>query len=475
MRRLASLGWLVMIGCGSPASPETPTSVALPTASAVAREPAVVAAPVQTIGVVAMPDRVAIDGALAEWGSSPSPATLWLAIDEKKLVVVIPKLPAGEPVFLALATIVPPVPEVGFVQRAASTLALDDEICAHERSVTEPFGKEQPPEVAAACRALIARRNKTVAAYSERFVRRLRITADAVTSIASDGGEVALAEVAQKARDETIELALPLGALPWLAEAPLSQLLGAVSRAPFEAAPPTVADAAGWTALTLPEPVDSAPHPRLREALFATLSSYANVQLAFDPKHPELIEVIHTPTIHEGGFQMSSPPQRPALVQDQHPLFTSIETIDDVTVGVVQAHDTFLATYEDGAFVQLEAFHEVAGVQQRNDELHVFAFVPEHNDWLNGGMTIPARWRAMAARKDGTLHEVADDGVDMVPMRAWDSPPKSFHDATFTRFGMRGIFRRRPKVVTWIWNPSAKEYQSQVVPSDQGANLTSGW
>lgn len=432
-----------------------------------------------------MPEALAIDGRLDEWllpDDVAAQRTVLVAVSPTKLVIAasLPALVESE-ISVAIASAAPSVPDVGWAERGGSIRELTDERCQFEQiSLPEGYwerGKQQPPEVVEACRAIMQRQADYAASYLERFVRRFRLTGSAVHALDAHGEARPIDGAVHAAVKGTIEVQLPISSLPRLAQAPLMTLFVKVAegKLPADLTPPRGEDdTQGWSSAGVLEPVEFAPHAALRAAIFADLGiGYHHPdfgELSFHPSTPDTIELARAERWGP-GVGGAEPITVTKVVQSEQRIFTRLAELGDVEVGVAHAHKPFLATYHKGVFVSATEFFPVAGKTERAGALHVFGYDAGGFSWSRGAMYSPPRWWVYAVKRDGTVEDIADEGVDSFGMwNAWDDYPKTFFDPDFRRVGLRGIRKKRPKTVIWRWNDAEGKYTSSVTPKDQAAD-----
>jgi hypothetical protein len=422
----------------------------------------------------AIPPALAIDGRLDEW---PTPGTtpvrrVFVAVDAKRLVLAVSAGDAAKDgVVIALSSHVPEVPEIGWSQRGGSTHPLDDERCRFEQiSLPEANwknGEEQPPEVIAACRALLQRHTDFVARYKESFVRRFRLTDQRVEALSADGRPSPLSGASHAASAGSIEVSLPLEAMPRLAEAPLEMVyLAAAERAlPTGLVPPSYQHTEGWTELKLPAPVSFEPHGELRAQLVG-LSPFGTDQVSYRPAEPNKIELVSSSS-GSAAIGGKNAPDRPVVVEDTFDMFTKTDEIGELTFGIARGLGTNLAILRKGKLASMAGIPHPWHIKRREGELHVFAFANNGFTWAVGTY-VPPRWIVLRVNPDGTNEEIADEGVDVIGQwNAWDGDPEPFHDPELSTFGMKGKRNKKPKTVTWRWSQADRKYVSTVSPANQ--------
>ncbi len=423
-----------------------------------------------TITAAAMPQRLAVDGNLQEWGDGKrAPRVVFVAVDEKKLALAAswPEAAKGS-VAIAISTTIPEVPEIGWTQRGGSTHELTDETCQFEQIALAEAnwknGDAHPPEVVEQCRAVMKRHAEFTARFRERFVRRFRLSASGIEALDAAGKASPINGATHRATADGVEVELPLSAMPRIAQAPLESLEIAVAegKLPSGLLPPTADERQGWTEVKLQQAVAFAPHGALRAQIAVAAPLVVN---SYDPGKPEIVHsVSHAAETPLGG---KGAPDRAVVVESEETIFTKTDEHGDVVIGVARAAGHYIATYRGGQLVAVEGFPDVRGTKKVGDDLHLFGYDEGGFTWAVGTY-VPPRWRVLAVAKDGKLTEIADEGVDWVGMwNAWDNEPKPYFDRDFAQFGIRGKRGKRPKTVTWKWDEKERKYVSDVTPRSQ--------
>jgi hypothetical protein len=474
---------LALAACHAAMATTTPKAAPLGRRSAAPKTHAAVEpsadGPFGVVGVD-VPAHLVVDGRLDEWPARvDSGRRVFVAVTADALVLAADLPPAGHGVWLALAAPVPRVPDVGWIERGGSTHELNDERCQFEQ-VSGPegswdVGKKQPPEFVDACRALIQRHQDFVATFQARFVRRFALGANGVKALDAAGTEQSINGMVVSATSSgSVEARLPLTAMPLLAQAPLVSLfaVAAAERPAQEVVPPSEGNELGWTAVKLPTPVGFGEHAELLAAMFADFGSgmpWLTGQIAFHPAEPETIEVVHDAGPDgTAGPRGPQAPERPVVVMEKRALYTPLDELGDVKIGIARAHTELVVTHRGGKLVASAPMGDVRAVKRRGDELHLFSY-SRNGFAMTVGTYVPPRWDVVAVKKDGSIdEEKADEGVDTMGIwDAWDADPEPFSDPDFQRFGIRGKRHKRPKTVTWQWNEKDGKYTSGVVPPDQ--------
>jgi hypothetical protein len=419
MRRALLLP-LLFAACTPAPAPTVPEPVQIPSASAAP------VAPLPTVSVVStvVPEKLAIDGDLGEWlalEGDRAGSRLAFALDGAGLHVAAELVgPAREGIWLGVGTRPPPLPPIGDGGRAGNVEDLD---CENERGFESgsyvPTGKKLPPEEAAACKALIAEHEKLTARHVARFGRRLRVDREGARLVEPGGklSAIAGAKIAWKAGEKgtTVELSLPLAALPRLAEAPLLSL--AVWAAPASAALPEAPPEDAHK--TLLGPVSFAPHAEVRAAVYEWIQkgmpgSYGfgdvhqpNLGFSYHPADPE-----HVETMHYASFSSVRPVEET--------LYEKREALGDLEIGYAHGFTDFLVVSRKGKLVSFAmadvgcwdgidqpscGFATPRGMVHRDGEVHVFASYPGAmaNRNMGVGGEHAGGWFVVAVATDGTL------------------------------------------------------------------------
>ena len=262
---------LLFVCACTPPLPPPPITTAPPPAASSASVPApapVVDASLVSITAARRPPTVVLDGDITEWGSllpsslpapppepdntppfvstgepgepgpppekplpsgpNPASATSHLALALGNDAVTIAAdlgEPARDGFWLGIGEVPPPVPSIGLIARAGYIVPFNcdfEQIRLMEGEWKK--GPAKPPEVVAACRGVLARHAELIARHRARFTRLFKIDRDGVHGSSADGTlstiDGAKAVFKPGARGATVEVSLPLTAMPRLAEAP---------------------------------------------------------------------------------------------------------------------------------------------------------------------------------------------------------------------------------------------------------------
>lgn len=458
------------------------------TASGAPAAPAPLPVDPKTISVllVAGPAKLALDGDLAEWGSLDPPreadqthvAGSHLAVAFRPTDVAL-ALQLGETakegVWLTLGDKPPEITKIGDVARGDFTRGLVCEykqIDAGEGQVVD--GPRNLPEVVAACKAMIARHAQLVAKHEERFLRRYRIDRDGVR-VAGPGGALTPVEGAQVlagAADEggvSLEVSLPLAALPRLVQAPLASIGLTVDLASAPPPPPPTQDGLGH--FDLPAPVAFEPwgEVRSRVVALARANTFFPPGLSYQPGDPLHVETFRYPE-----------KDRHSVIPVVESIYEKKATLGDVEVGVGAVYgQQALVILQKGKLLSvvprdpdlppadLGAEMKLMGVVARGGELHAFLYTG-HAITMAYGFQNP-RWYVIAIGPDGGHHPAGDGSADDVWqwVDAW-----AFTTPEMDTFGVRGITHfpdgmDTPKnnpvgvEIAYRWDPKEKSYTSK--------------
>lgn len=423
-----------------------------------------------------MPPDLSIDGDAREYkvtGRAGPKGSVVVALDDKKLVFAITRADASKGALaIALTSYAPFFPDVGWTQRGGTTFGLTDEGCRFEQHLVGETaegewksGAPRPPEVVAACRAVLKRHATMAAKYDERFVRRFRISATAVEALDKEGRAKAIEGAKHRAAGQTIEVMLPLAAMPAFAAAPLAKMLLFAAEGDLSADIGAYrGPESGYSEVPLASPVSFSPHAQLRDALFGRHIPKPHHEMSYHPAEPQKIDVVYPAAgVSFGG---ANTPDRMVVVESSQPIFTKTDDLGEVVVGIARGTTRFLATLRKGKLVGLEPFPDVRGVKKRGQDLHFFGY--ESAGFFEAlSERVSPYWRAFAVKPDGTLHLLSDEeGYPTGAGVYWDTPPVPFSDRGFTTFGVRGRSLGVPKTVTWRWNEKETKYLSSVIPAE---------
>jgi hypothetical protein len=505
--RMALLA-LLAGGCASspPAGPARTVGVAPPlaatTAGALAGGPLDPADPaLVSVAAVSAPSKLAIDGDVREWGSllasltpsdpplppkrtmyqggepaapppsGPNPrnaaSRLAIAITGDALLIAAELgEPAREGIWLGIGSWPPALAPIGEYSRGGGTRDLE---CEYQQiDIGEGMfknGPRNPPETIAACKAILERHARFVARHEQRFVRRFKIDREGVRGVSADGAlhgfEGARAVFKPGAKGATVEITLPLQAMPRLTQAPLHSLR-LVARAATSPKPPEFA-VDQWVWVDLPKDLSFEPYGDLRAAAFDSLLGRTVFPpgLSYQPGDALRVESIRYPES-----------ERKLLVPHEEALYEKRASLGDVEVGQVTAYTQQVAILKKGKLVALVQGQEdrpldeaakvgIRGVVKRDGALHVVSYSPQKltEGW---GWEQP-KWSVIAVAADGTHREAVEhDGTHIM----WNDVTE-FANTELDAFGLRGSTRSNEgelagkevgAEVTWSWDRSKKMY-----------------
>lgn len=413
-------------------------------------------------------------------GELPSTKTVIISLGADELVLTGSLTLDDKPFTVAVASPIPHIPFIGWIERADGMLPLDDERCIYKQEpapeASHVNGEKNPPEVLKACRAILARHEKFQSDFNERFIRRYVLTRDGVATMARDGSKSVVADVKLHAGERYFEAHIPRAAFPHFAQAPVSALVaGAVdAAAPDELVPPlmlrpayseamgTPASWPGWTKLTIASPV-SFDRRGILTALFNVFDgsrhqSFGLTVLSYAPTDPSVIRILEAPYVR-GGAQLMD---RPAVVEATKKLYAPVESLGDATVGLVRGHLPFLVSHKGDELVSIMEARQVRATRRRGDALHIFSFWPQHMP-IGSGLFHLEHWTVHALTPSGELTLISEPG-EVHSYATFTKTPKAFHNADYTEVGVRGTFRKKPKRVAWKWNPDTKMYERVITP-----------
>ena len=375
--------------------------------------------------------------------------------------------PARAGIWLGIGSMSPAVPPIGIWSRGGFIETLDcdfEQIYINEGNFEK--GPAKPPEVVAACHALLARHVTFVAEHRARFSRLLKIDAEGVRELKSDGSLAAIAGA--KAvfkpgpKGASVEIALPLAAMPRLVDAPL-QTLHLVARAATTPKPELTPEQ--WVWVRFPEPVAFEPLGEIRARAVQILvdTTYHPTGLSYHPADP-----LHVQTLRYMGAPSAVDPS-------EEKLYEKLGTLGDIEVGQVTASGTWLSILKKGKLVgsyrdmddgmPFDAFpaSERKGIVTRDGSLHVISYsAPADSEGVGPRI---ASWSALVIAADGTAHD-AVEGVDL-PHR-WDDVTV-FASPDLATFGLRGttnypgqttdfVEKAEGLEVSYRWDPAQKKY-----------------
>ncbi len=498
LRRLSVLALVAACQPPAPPAPVThPTAASLapvthPAAVPTTAGSAFAAAPEWsddlTITAVAVPATLVVDGNLEEWTHhKKSNRMVYVAVAADRLVLAA-SLHSTKPLSLTLSSVIPQVARVGWETVGGDTRPLTEEGCKRGQRFMEGWHGvgEQRPAVVNACLELLARHSAFETEYNERFVRRFRLTPQGITTI--DGK--AIDGATHAATDRSVEVELPVSAMPQLAQAPLIALYAVAAD---DDVPPDLPlpirqwkgnPDTRWSALTLATPVSFEPWSAVRTALFkdfeglglADRSNYwtPEATLSYHPSKPRLVELVETPPANKPlvfdhqAYDVS----RTVAVETSRTLYQPLDKIGNIEIGLVNA--SRIVTLKAGNVIALgpemrdgELRGIIRGHIRRRGEVHVFASQSGRHRHSPDGLFHGPTWHVFGIKKDGMVIRLTDEfgGTTVLFTHPfWDGEPKPFFDAKFQRFGFRGLRMKRHTTVTWSWDDRKKKYIRTVRP-----------
>jgi hypothetical protein len=461
---------LVAGGCAPSARPRgDAVEVALPPPA----KAQTVTSEVLAVSAVRSPSAPIIDGDIGEWTPRSPGAQLAFALTGDRVLIAahVPEA-ARTAIWLGIAATPAELPVLGQYFGRMGYVPLECEqrpVVSDDGSGEQGYGWEpNPPETVAACQALLARHAEQTAQHERRFQRWIRIDRDGAQAFDENGQRATIAEArsawasAKDGTGATVEVSLPLAALPRVAEAPLRSLK-LVARAIDAPRPPPLSPAA-WTALTLPDPVTFEPGGLLRAHAFARaldvgdmnavgLTSYRLSRgLSYQPGDGQRIEVVDAPGCD-------------AAVPREERLFVPRAMMAEVQIGWAVAprgsscdveNESWLAIAVRGQVVDVVEVPGVPrGIVARGSELHVVSWLD--TSWGQHAGT----WSVLALSPDGKRREVPVEKVEGTPEP--EGPPywegtDAFASEALDTFGWRGTRGTRSLEAIWRWDDARKLY-----------------
>ncbi len=322
----------------------------------------------------------------------------------------------------------------------------------------------RPPELADACRGLQARRAEAKAKHAARFEKLFKIDRDGVRLVGPGGALAAIegAKSAWKAGPEgaTVEVSLPLSAMPRLGEAPLVTLRLA---ARIAAAAPVIARGE-WVWVELPEPVAFEPYGELRahalrrandvgEWLPGTISYKQPRTVSYQPGDALHIEAMDSQTCNlVSAHEMS--------------LFEKLATFGDAEIGIAAAPrgrscwiepEPWVAILRNGKVTSLfEPKGAARSTFVRDGELHILSF--ENKSYS----AVPGIWSALALSPGGARREIVVKpvpGTKEPDFASYWQDATDFADKDAGTFGWRGTKKGKAMEATWKWDAAARVYK----------------
>ncbi len=468
---LILLGSLALASCSSSAPPRDGGVVPRP-----AVVPVVAAPSALVISVTGLnpPKGFVLDGRLDEWGSiaapeSPAPvpfarsvpgsqpkrredvtqgpnprnapSQVALAIrPEGVLLAASLAAETGGGAWIGVGAEVPKLAPIGTLTRGGMPHELD---CEYEQTGGGEGGWHRgaalPPEAAAACRAVIARYDALRKQHHAKFTRIFRLDRGGVRTLVGDEAtpvEGAVVKVADRVGGGvTLEVSMPLAALPRMSTAPVDSLR-MIARAASQPMPPD-SETDPWVWIRAPHPIAFEPHADLRAEAFrlADAHTYFWPSLSYHPAAPDRIESVHYPDTRT----------RDRLEPVDGPLYQPKKTMGDVEIGIVNAYAPWLVVRKKGAALQtvelsihgidIDPAVRLQALVDRGGAQHAIFFMDNPS---NGSVFAP-RWDVAVIAPDGTVATPLrrDDEVRVDPFQWIEVEP--FHAPDWSSFGLRGL------------------------------------
>lgn len=486
-----------------PVAAPPPASPQVQIAPAVGPAPGSPRAGSVSVAAVLPPAKLAIDGDLAEWGSllpppdaktsgpppeerapsgreppepllsgpNPRDAGSRVAIALTGDALLIAAELGGEArdgIWLGLGSPAPELPPIGEFGRGGYIDPPDCEQEVVQDSDGNAVMRPKPPELVATCKALMEGYEELVKTHRQRFWRTFRVDREGARLL-GEGGALSRIEGARAAfkpgpRGATVEISLPLAAMPRLTAAPL-EWLRLVARPATAPEPPELPPEQGvW--VNLPAPVSFEPHGELRARVFEALrgKTFYPAGLSYQPG-----DASHVQSVDQGSGMVVE-------LRDEA-LYRKEASLGDVEVGRVSAYVGFTAVLRKGKLVSLipderderpdqARNRELRGVVVRDGAVHLVWFEPEDHSWNSGWLE--AGWSVLAIAADGSHRDdLVGDAGGRSPR--WDSM-STFASADLESFGMRGstvypdgmskAALKKPVglEITWSWDRDRKMY-----------------
>lgn len=476
-----ALAALAAVACRDTRAPDPPPSVP---ASASGSATASASAPVRPAAVrvvaVSAPGSVRVDGDLSDWGDAMDAAPrLAVALTSDALYLAARlDLSAADGVWLGVGAWAPKLPPVGVIGIMDQLEPLTD--CASHPVVGQVVDegsrvldtKDVPnaPAARAACKVALDRYTALRGEHERRFEKRFKLDREGIRELAQDGALVPIAHAEAAWRVESsearVEIALPLSAMPRLAQAPLPSLKV------FARTASDGGEEEPWTWVHLPAPVTFQPHGAERDhalevqrpfwegtlpdGLFYSRQSPALSYQPGDPLHLERMAYVGKPA----PFMEVAP--REELLYQQAATLGDVQIGFNVPAPAWPAQEDFMPTaqqwlsiFRGGAFVALvDLKGNVRRVVNREGELHVVSSSPYNRTNANGPRE-PV-WSVVAVAADGSHRELTDECPDDGDTNH-SCGATTFASAELDRFGWRTKCQPGAEV-TFTWDTSKKRY-----------------
>ncbi|WP_437284231.1 hypothetical protein [Sorangium sp. So ce406] len=452
LRRAPLLALAAIAACGGPTPPPQPARPS-PAATAptvvVSRLPAA-PGPSPLVSITAparMPDTIAIDGDISEWGSlvpppppaprssarstraapppdpnprdAPSRISVALTRDGAYIAADLAEA-SSEGIWLGLLAPAPELPPIGHMTTGGGMDRLGCE---------QGFdgGGAMTPQELKACQEIVGRYEAFAAAHEARFRRFFRIDRDGIKAVGEGSAlaPIAGARAAFKAtsRGMTVEALVPPSGLPRVAEAPLGGM-GVHAIAATSPAPPAPAEEQ-WVRISAPEPVAFEPHADLRKAACETADrAFKPIAFSYHPGSPHEFEVVG----YGASGSLSVEPRTELVYRPQ------IES-GKVQVSYLFTAGVWAAILEEGKLIDTVLLSGTPmGSVVRGKEIFLFSYHESSREDVPVGTM--AEWQVLSIGPDGSYREGVSHEFRM--SSAWHSVAE-LHTPSFDTIGMRGV------------------------------------
>lgn len=465
------------------------------------------------------PATVTVDGDLKEWGdlsSPPQPVRRPPTLDEIESVddgAPEPKIPepptnsadaaskvvvaftadgaylaadlgeaAKEGVWVGLGSTPAEMPIVGEYFGRMGFQPLN---CKSKPMVSEDDGggqgywiEDRTPEEVAACKGIKSRYREMGHKHEERFAKMYRVDPSGVR-VAGPGGALTAIEGAKSVwkagpHGATVEVSLPLTALPRMAEAPLAKvrLLTSIDSTPPAGTPDQ------WLWFKLPGPVGFEPFAALRSLAFQRANDVGDFNapgttmfkqsrgLSFSPGDPLHLEIMDSESCD--GAEMH-----------EIPLFEKLTSYRDVEIVRVSAPrgtrcrtemEPWIASLNKGQIKEIVKLNgPPTGKMLRGEDMHILSY--DSHVWE----VTPGEWSALAFNTSGEKRAVPVEpvpGYDPFNGKPNDGPAVYWEEATEMMsadnetFGWRGQRGGKGFEAIWKWDEASKSYKADQHKAD---------
>ncbi|MFO0589809.1 MAG: hypothetical protein U0441_19875 [Polyangiaceae bacterium] len=338
--------------------------------------------------------------------------------------------------------------------------------------------EKRTPEEAAACTAIKTRIREAAHKHEARFEKLYRIDPTGVR-VAGPNGALTAVEGAKSAwkagpHGATVEVSLPLLALPRMAESPL-ETIRILART--DVAPPLLTPQA-WLWLKLPAPVGFEPFAALRKHAFARANDIGEGNspgttvykesraLSFQPGDPMHMEIVDSQ-----GCE--------AMEIREIPLYERLASFGDVEIVRAAAPrgiscrtemEPWIATLKKGEvkdILKLNGGFE--GKMLRGDEIHILAY--DTHVWE----PTPGVWSVLGFGPSGEKRDVPVSpvpGYDPFDGKPNDGPAVyweenlNFVSPDLESFGWKGVRANKGFEAVWKWDAASKSYKGEQHKAD---------